>query len=144
MQRVVKARLCLVVLAVLVGAPAAFAAAGEPQADVELLAFADQLLKELGITGTILKLNTLGDPETRAAWRDALYEHFRAHTGELSEGAIEAASAPKNCSSRVSGEVNSPSRVRCAITHAALGSVIFSLSLRIALSAASRLARSSS
>jgi histidyl-tRNA synthetase len=59
--------------------------ASEPQADVELLAFADQLLKELGIEGTILKLNTLGDPETRAAWRDALYEHFRAHAGALSE-----------------------------------------------------------
>ena len=59
--------------------------AAEPQADVELLAFADQLLKELGITGTILKLNTLGDPETRSAWRDALHEHFRGHAGALSE-----------------------------------------------------------
>ena len=59
--------------------------AGEPQADVELLAFADQLLKELGIEGTILKLNTLGDPETRAAWRDALFGHFRGHASSLSE-----------------------------------------------------------
>jgi histidyl-tRNA synthetase len=59
--------------------------AGEPQADVELLAFADQLLEELGITGTVLKLNTLGDPETRAAWRDALYEHFRGQASALSE-----------------------------------------------------------
>ena len=59
--------------------------AGEPQADVELLAFADQLLKELGITDTILKLNTLGDPETRGAWRDALHEHFRGHKSALSE-----------------------------------------------------------
>src|SRR5437763_1054683 len=59
--------------------------AAEPQADVELLAFADQLLKELGITGTILKLNTLGDPETRAAWRDAVLAHFRAHASALSE-----------------------------------------------------------
>jgi histidyl-tRNA synthetase len=59
--------------------------AGEPQADVELLVFADQLLKELGITGTILKLNTLGDPETRSAWRDALHEHFRGHASALSE-----------------------------------------------------------
>ena len=59
--------------------------AGEPQADVELLAFADQLLKELGIEGTILKLNTLGDPETRSKWRDALYEHFRGHASTLSE-----------------------------------------------------------
>jgi histidyl-tRNA synthetase len=41
--------------------------AGEPQADIELLAFADQLLSELGIgAGAILNLNTLGDPETRA------------------------------------------------------------------------------
>lgn len=59
--------------------------AAEPQADVELLAFADQLLKELKITGAILQLNTLGDPETRAAWRDALYEHFRGHAASLSE-----------------------------------------------------------
>ena len=59
--------------------------AGEPQADVEILAFADQLLKELGIEGAILQLNTLGDPETRSAWRDALYEHFHAHAGALSE-----------------------------------------------------------
>src|SRR5260221_9288310 len=59
--------------------------AGEPQADVELLAFADQLLKELGISGTILKLNTLGDPQTRTAWRDALLAHFRAHASALSE-----------------------------------------------------------
>jgi histidyl-tRNA synthetase len=59
--------------------------ASEPQADVELLALADQLLKELGIEGAILQLNTLGDPETRAAWRDALYEHFRAHAPALSE-----------------------------------------------------------
>jgi histidyl-tRNA synthetase len=59
--------------------------AGEPQADVELLALADQLLKELGIDGAILQLNPLGDPETRAAWRDALYEHFRGHKDALSE-----------------------------------------------------------
>ena len=59
--------------------------AGEPQADVELLALADQLLKELGIDGAVLKLNTLGDPETRASWRDALYDHFRVHVSELSE-----------------------------------------------------------
>ena len=59
--------------------------AGEPQADIELLALADQLLKELGIEGAVLQLNTLGDPETRSAWRDALYEHFRGHSSSLSE-----------------------------------------------------------
>jgi histidyl-tRNA synthetase len=59
--------------------------AGEPQADVEILTLADLLLKELGIGGVILKLNTLGDAETREAWRAALFEHFRGHSKTLSE-----------------------------------------------------------
>lgn len=60
--------------------------AGEAAADVELLCFADQLLKELGIAdGVTLQLNTLGDAESRDAWRDALVEHFQAHRKELSE-----------------------------------------------------------
>ncbi|GLR47570.1 histidine--tRNA ligase [Sphingomonas astaxanthinifaciens DSM 22298] len=60
--------------------------AGEPQADVEVLSFADLLLRELGLGDSIVcKLNTLGDPVTRAAWRDALYEHFAAHRADLSE-----------------------------------------------------------
>ena len=60
--------------------------AGEPQADVELLVMADQLLKELGIAdGVTLQLNTLGDGESREAWRAALVEYFRAHKDALSE-----------------------------------------------------------
>ena len=59
--------------------------AAEPAADVEILSFADQLLKELGIGGAILQLNTLGDPETRAAWRAALFDHFTAHAAALSD-----------------------------------------------------------
>jgi histidyl-tRNA synthetase len=60
--------------------------AAEPAADVELLVLADQLLKELGIhEGVTLQLNTLGDAETRDAWRTALVAHFEAHRAELSE-----------------------------------------------------------
>jgi len=60
--------------------------AAEPLADVELLCFADQLLKELGVAeGVTLTLNTLGDAQSRDAWRDALVRHFAAHKGELSE-----------------------------------------------------------
>ncbi len=59
--------------------------AAEAAADVELLAFGAQLLKDLGIEGAVLKLNTLGDPETRASWRDALYEHFSAQASALSD-----------------------------------------------------------
>ena len=60
--------------------------AAEPGADVELLVFADQLLKELGISeGVTLTLNTLGDAASRDAWREALVAHFNAHMGDLSE-----------------------------------------------------------
>ncbi len=64
--------------------------AAEPQADVELLAMADQLLHELGIAdGVTLQLNTLGDAESRDAWRAALVQHFEQHRSELSEDSQE-------------------------------------------------------
>lgn len=63
--------------------------AAEPAADVELLVLADQLLRELGISeGVTLQLNTLGDAETRDAWRAALVAHFEAHRGGLSEDSL--------------------------------------------------------
>ena len=64
--------------------------AGEPQADVELLAMADQLLKELGIAdGVTLQLNTLGDAPSREAWRLALIAYFQDHRASLSEDSQE-------------------------------------------------------
>ncbi|MFM5915661.1 MAG: histidine--tRNA ligase [Chakrabartia godavariana] len=67
----------------IIGAP-------EPAADVELLVFADQLLRELGVSdGVTLHLNTLGDGGTRAAWRAALIEYFSDHQAELSEDSRE-------------------------------------------------------
>jgi histidyl-tRNA synthetase len=61
-----------------------------PAADVELLVFADQLLRELGISdGVTLQLNTLGDAPTRDAWRAALVAHFEAHRGDLSEESVD-------------------------------------------------------
>ncbi len=60
-----------------------------PLADAELLVFADQLLKELGIAeGVTLTLNTLGDAASRDAWRTALVEHFMGHRGDLSEDSL--------------------------------------------------------
>ncbi len=63
--------------------------AAEPQADVELLAMADQVIRELGIEGVTLHLNTLGDGDSREAWRAALVEYFGAVKGELSEDSQE-------------------------------------------------------
>ena len=63
--------------------------AAEPAADVEILSLGDQLLEELGIhDGVTLQLNTLGDAETRDAWRKALVEHFEAHRNSLSEDSL--------------------------------------------------------
>jgi histidyl-tRNA synthetase len=62
--------------------------AAEPQADVELLAMADQLLAELKIEGVTLQLNTLGDAETRDAWRAALIAHFEGARDVLSEDSL--------------------------------------------------------
>jgi histidyl-tRNA synthetase len=61
----------------------------EPQADVEILSLGYRLLRELGIAdGITLELNTLGDPETRDAWRSALVDYFQSHRGKLSEDSV--------------------------------------------------------
>jgi histidyl-tRNA synthetase len=63
--------------------------AAEPQADVELLSLGHQLLQELGIAeGVTLELNTLGDPETREAWRTSLIDYFEGHKADLSEDSV--------------------------------------------------------
>jgi histidyl-tRNA synthetase len=60
--------------------------AAEPAADVELIAFAAQLLSELGLADRVeLQLNTLGDGATRDAWRSALVAHFTKHRFDLSD-----------------------------------------------------------
>jgi histidyl-tRNA synthetase len=59
--------------------------AAEPAADVEVIAMGAQLLAELGVADkVVLQLNTLGDAESRAAWREALVAHFSAHADALS------------------------------------------------------------
>src|SRR5205823_13203565 len=55
-----------------------------PQADIELIALGQRILKELGIADhVVLELNTLGDPESRAAYRAALVEYFSARKSDL-------------------------------------------------------------
>lgn len=64
--------------------------AAEPAADVEVIALAQQVLNELGVAGdVVLQLNTLGDAETRSAWRDGLVAHFSAHRDVLSPESLE-------------------------------------------------------
>ncbi len=63
--------------------------AAEPAADVELLVMADQLLRKLRINdGVTLQLNTLGDTQSRDAWRAALIAYFNDHKDALSEDSL--------------------------------------------------------
>ena len=58
----------------------------QPQADIEVIALGQRILGALGIADkVVLELNTLGDPESRAAYRDALVAYFSARLSELSE-----------------------------------------------------------
>ncbi len=58
----------------------------EPLADVEVIATGQAILDSLGLQGrTTLEINTLGDPESRKAYRAALVEYFSAHLDQLSE-----------------------------------------------------------
>jgi histidyl-tRNA synthetase len=57
-----------------------------PQADIEVIALGQRILKELGIADrVVLELNTLGDPESRAAYREALVGYFSGRRAEMSE-----------------------------------------------------------
>ncbi len=56
------------------------------QADIEVIALGHRVLAELGVADrTVLELNTLGDPESRAGYRSALVSYFSGRSGELSE-----------------------------------------------------------
>ncbi|ACI49936.1 histidyl-tRNA synthetase [Gluconacetobacter diazotrophicus PA1 5] len=60
--------------------------AAEPLADAEAIAMGRDVLKALGIADeTILDLNTLGDTESRAAWRTALIGYFTECRDQLSD-----------------------------------------------------------
>ncbi len=61
----------------------------EPLADIEVIALGATLLEELGmLDSTELELNTLGDPESRAAYRAALVDYFEGHRDALSEDSL--------------------------------------------------------
>jgi histidyl-tRNA synthetase len=61
----------------------------EPLADAEAIACGWDILQALGVAGdTVLELNTLGDRDSREAYRGALVEHFTAHRSELSEDSL--------------------------------------------------------
>ena len=61
-----------------------------PQADVEVIALAAHVLKELKLIGNVtLELNSLGDVDSRVAYRDELVKYFSARKSELSQDSLD-------------------------------------------------------
>ncbi len=57
-----------------------------PLADIEIIALGSDYLEALGVREkAVLELNSLGDTESRAAYRDKLVEYFKEHFDDLSE-----------------------------------------------------------
>jgi len=57
----------------------------DPLADAEIIAFMVALYHSLGIKNTTLRLNSVGDPESREAYKKALVEYFRPNVNLLSD-----------------------------------------------------------
>jgi histidyl-tRNA synthetase len=58
----------------------------QPQADIEVIALGNRILDAFGVRqNAVLELNTLGDAESRAAYREALIAYFSRRLSELSE-----------------------------------------------------------
>jgi histidyl-tRNA synthetase len=60
--------------------------APEPGADIEVISVAADILDRLGILDRcVLKLNSLGDPESRTVYRNVLVDYYSAHAAGLSQ-----------------------------------------------------------
>src|SRR5690606_34648511 len=57
----------------------------DPMADAEVIAFMADVYKLAGITNTTLRINSVGDPESRQAYKDALIAYFKPQEAALSE-----------------------------------------------------------
>jgi histidyl-tRNA synthetase len=56
-----------------------------PAADVEVIALADRYLRGRGLGKVELRLNSIGDPECRPAYREKLIAYLEPHEDELDE-----------------------------------------------------------
>lgn len=60
--------------------------ASEPTADVEMIALGMRTLAALGLSDAVtLEINSLGDPASRAAYREALVAYLLQHEAQLSD-----------------------------------------------------------
>lgn len=61
-----------------------------PQADIEVIAMAYEFVEKLGLEGNVVvEINSLGDKESRDAYRNKLVAYLREHLDELSSDSKE-------------------------------------------------------
>ena len=57
-----------------------------PQADIEIIELGSHILEALDVAGLCtLELNTLGDSQSRTAYRELLVDYFKSHQSDLSD-----------------------------------------------------------
>lgn len=61
----------------------------DPLVDAEVISIPVMLYKMLGLKGIVVKINSLGDKESRDNYRDALVKYFTPHINELCEDCLE-------------------------------------------------------
>lgn len=57
----------------------------DPIADAETMAFMVEVYRKIGISNTTLKINSVGDPESRKAYKTALQDYYRPNLAKLSK-----------------------------------------------------------
>ena len=57
----------------------------DPLADAEVIAFMAEVYRLAGIANTTLRINSVGDPESRQAYKEALVAYFKPFEAQLSE-----------------------------------------------------------
>lgn len=63
--------------------------AASPAADAEVISLANEIFAFLGIEGIELHINSIGCPECRKVYHNALKEYFEGHKGELCGTCLE-------------------------------------------------------
>jgi histidyl-tRNA synthetase len=57
----------------------------DPLADAEVIAFMAEVYRMAGIVNTTLRINSVGDPESRLSYKEALIAYFKPMEAQLSE-----------------------------------------------------------
>src|SRR5690625_2026519 len=57
----------------------------DPVADVETISFMMSIYNRIGISNTTLKINSVGDPESRERYKEALVDYFSPFREKLSK-----------------------------------------------------------